>query len=401
MRIPTCASTQAACLHRVWLGPDLSIAEVEAWLDLGGGRASPRAMSRSFLDHGGGTASPPPMPSSTSKWNCHELHPASGPPAHRHRRHLRADEHRRRRLRRHPRRQRHPLQRHPLAGRALLRRVPAPVGDLWLGFRYVPPNADAASITQASANFLEFFDADNQRMAQVRPIRPPTAITPWPMATQRAGRSSYTAPTARRNGSTCAWPSAPRSPSSSTSTACCTAPPPRRTRAAGQAGALRLRQCRAARPHLLEPHLVLCPYRRARRGLDHRPALRAPQPQCHRQLQPDGRQHRGAEGRRHRHAGGQRRTGPAAVLLAHRPHRPGRGLDHRRRAPASRSRRPAPPGRRPPPGSCAWAGSNHDAAPVHRARSGPKPVSSWAVNPADASPWSDLTLPTEVGIVSA
>jgi hypothetical protein len=32
----------------------------------------------------------------------------------------------------------------------------------------------------------------------------------------------------------------------------------------------------------------------------------------------------------------------------------------------------------------------------------PRPVySSWSANPVDASPWTSLTLPTEVGILSA
>ncbi len=47
-------------------------------------------------------------------------------------------------------------------------------------------------------------------------------------------------------------------------------------------------------------------------------------------------------------------------------------------------------------------GVNHDAPAVSVPALAPQPVwSSWALNPADASPWSDLTLPTEVGILSA
>ncbi len=47
-------------------------------------------------------------------------------------------------------------------------------------------------------------------------------------------------------------------------------------------------------------------------------------------------------------------------------------------------------------------GVNHDATPATVPDLAPKPVySSWAVNPVDATPWSDLTLPTEVGILSA
>ena len=45
---------------------------------------------------------------------------------------------------------------------------------------------------------------------------------------------------------------------------------------------------------------------------------------------------------------------------------------------------------------------NHDAAAVTVPVLAPSVVfSSLAVNPADASPWTDLTLPGEVGILSA
>ena len=47
-------------------------------------------------------------------------------------------------------------------------------------------------------------------------------------------------------------------------------------------------------------------------------------------------------------------------------------------------------------------GVNHDAPPVTVPSLAPKPVwSSWAVNPEDASPWDASSLPTEVGILSA
>lgn len=46
----------------------------------------------------------------------------------------------------------------------------APVGDLWLGLRYVPPSADASSIIESAASFLEFFDAAGATLAKVRPI---------------------------------------------------------------------------------------------------------------------------------------------------------------------------------------------------------------------------------------
>jgi hypothetical protein len=70
-----------------------------------------------------------------------------------------------------------------------------PEGDLWLGFRYVTPNGDAASITEANASFLEFFDAAQNRIAQIQP----NAATERYHAVARGdtavqGQSSYLAP---------------------------------------------------------------------------------------------------------------------------------------------------------------------------------------------------------------
>ncbi len=46
----------------------------------------------------------------------------------------------------------------------------APQGDLWLGFRYVPPNSDSQNVTEATASFLEFHDATGAMLARVRPL---------------------------------------------------------------------------------------------------------------------------------------------------------------------------------------------------------------------------------------
>lgn len=47
-------------------------------------------------------------------------------------------------------------------------------------------------------------------------------------------------------------------------------------------------------------------------------------------------------------------------------------------------------------------GVNHDATPLTVPVLAPKAIySSWAVNPADSIAWTSLTLPGEVGIVSA
>lgn len=71
----------------------------------------------------------------------------------------------------------------------------APAGDLWLGFRYVPPNGDADLITEANANFIEFFDTNQVRVAQIQPV----ASTDRYHAVARGdtsvqGNSSYTPP---------------------------------------------------------------------------------------------------------------------------------------------------------------------------------------------------------------
>lgn len=73
--------------------------------------------------------------------------------------------------------------------------ITPPQGDLWLGFRYVTPNTDASLITEANASFLEFFDAAQNRIAQIQP----NATTERYHAVARGdtvvqGLSSYLAP---------------------------------------------------------------------------------------------------------------------------------------------------------------------------------------------------------------
>ncbi|WRH64766.1 MAG: FscB [Fuscovulum sp.] len=67
--------------------------------------------------------------------------------------------------------------------------------DLWLGFRYVPPNGDVDLITEGNASFIEFFDANQGRIAQIQPV----ASTNHYHAVARGdttvqGNSSYTPP---------------------------------------------------------------------------------------------------------------------------------------------------------------------------------------------------------------
>jgi hypothetical protein len=73
--------------------------------------------------------------------------------------------------------------------------VPEPVGDLWLGFRYVPPNIDANSITRSEASFLEFYDANNVILAQIKPITTTNRYHAIAIGdTSVQGSSSYIAP---------------------------------------------------------------------------------------------------------------------------------------------------------------------------------------------------------------
>jgi len=73
--------------------------------------------------------------------------------------------------------------------------VPEPAGDLWLGFRYVPPNADANIINRAEASFLEFYDANNVILAQIKPVTSTNRYHAIAFGgTNVQGSSSYIAP---------------------------------------------------------------------------------------------------------------------------------------------------------------------------------------------------------------
>jgi len=76
--------------------------------------------------------------------------------------------------------------------------LPPPQGDLWLGCRYVTPNADAPVITRTDASFLEIFDATNTLIAQIKPVSTTNcyhAIAHGDTSVQ--GSSSYSAPNAQ------------------------------------------------------------------------------------------------------------------------------------------------------------------------------------------------------------
>lgn len=71
----------------------------------------------------------------------------------------------------------------------------APSGDLWLGFRYVPPSGDADLITEGNAGFVDFYDANFVRIAHIQPLtstRRYHAIARGDTVVQ--GNSSYSPP---------------------------------------------------------------------------------------------------------------------------------------------------------------------------------------------------------------
>jgi len=47
--------------------------------------------------------------------------------------------------------------------------IPEPAGDLWMGVRYVPPDGNADSIIRSDASFLEVYDATASLLAQIKP----------------------------------------------------------------------------------------------------------------------------------------------------------------------------------------------------------------------------------------
>ena len=129
----------------------------------------------------------------------------------------------------------------------------APQGDLWLGFRYVPPNGDAEFITETTASFLEFYDAAMIRIAQVKPQ---TTTKPIPRHRHR-GHDRSGQLQLHRLERPAAVDRCPRGGGRdhhggvSTSTVCCKARrrPPTRKRQ-GQAGPGRLCQCRTCMARL-------------------------------------------------------------------------------------------------------------------------------------------------------
>jgi hypothetical protein len=281
--------------------------------------------------------------------------------------------------------------------------IPAPQGDLWLGFRYVPPNGDAAFITVASASFLEILDAEQRLLAQVKPLTSTSryhAIAHGDASVE--GASSYAAP----NGGA-EWVDLRLSVGATI------------TLEFHVNGTLRSSATAANTAGKGKPVLVVF----ANRGLNgagfgeriwyyaHVAALDGVSTIGRRFVrrtpntiasfnQMTGSIEALRDGdiatRVASTAAGQRMsfslagpTGPATVSAI-------AGLHLKQIA----------QGGTEGPGATAgflrMGGVNHDAPGITLPMVAPRPVySTWLANPVDASPWTSLTLPTEVGIVSA
>ncbi|WP_210879998.1 FscB [Roseovarius autotrophicus] len=279
---------------------------------------------------------------------------------------------------------------------------PAPVGDMWLGFRYVPPNADSESITQSNAGFLEFFDADNVRIAQVRPLTSTNRYHAEAHGdTVEQGSSSYTAANGQAQwvdlrvavGAEIAVDFHIDGVLHSTATAANTGGKGKPVQVVftntGLHGTSSSRTWYYAHIAVLDGVSTI-----GRRFVRRSPNAIASFNQMVGSI--DALSDGDIATRVASTAAGQRMsfsltgpTGPASVSAI-------AGVHLKQIAQAGTN------GPQATAGFLRIGGVNHDAAPETVPDLAPKPVySSWAVNPADASPWSDLSLPTEVGILSA
>lgn len=280
--------------------------------------------------------------------------------------------------------------------------VPEPVGDLWLGFRYVPPNGDANSINRAEASFLEFYSATNVLLAQIKPITSTNryhAIAAGDTSVQ--GSSSYTAPNGQPQwidvrvavGAQITIEFYVEGVLQSTATAANANGKgrPRHVVFANTAlhGISANRTWYYAHIAALDGVSTI-----GRRFVRRSPNAIASFNQMVGSI--DALRDGDIATRVASTAAGQRMsfsltgpTGPAAVSAI-------AGVHLKQIAQAGTV------GPDATAGFLRIGGVNHDAAPETVPDLAPKPVySSWAVNPVDASPWSDLTLPNEVGILSA
>jgi hypothetical protein len=277
-----------------------------------------------------------------------------------------------------------------------------PAGDLWLGFRYVPPNSDAADINEIAASFLDIYDANLVRIAQVQPLSTTEryhAVARGDTTVQ--GSSSFTA-----SGGQPVWIDIRVAVGASITVAfyvdgvlqsSATAanslgrgkPVQVVFANAGLHGSSSNRTWYYAHIAALDGVSTI-----GRRFVRHTPNAIASFNQMTGSI--DALRDGNIATRVASTAVGQRMsfsltgpTGPAAGSAI-------AGVHLKQVAQAGTD------GPDATAGFLRIGGVTHDAPPVSVPTLAPTPVyASWALNPADASPWSNLTLPTEVGIVSA
>jgi len=279
---------------------------------------------------------------------------------------------------------------------------PAPAGDMWLGFRYVPPNSDSESITQSNAGFLEFYDADNVKIAQIRPITSTNRYHAEALGdTTVQGSSSYTAANGQPQwvdvrlavGANITIEFFVDGVLQSTATAANTGAKGKPVQVVfvnvGLHGTSTSRTWYYAHISVLDGVSTI-----GRRFVRRSPNAIASFNQMTGSI--DALKDNDIATRVASTAAGQRMsfsltgpTGPASVSAI-------AGVHLKQIAQAGTD------GPDAIAGFLRVGGVNHDASPVTVPDLAPLPVySSWAVNPVDDSPWSDLTLPAEVGILSA
>lgn len=277
-----------------------------------------------------------------------------------------------------------------------------PSGDLWLGFRYVPPNNDSDTISESMANFLEVFDAQNVTLAQVRPLSSTNRYHAVAHGdTSLEGSSSYIAANGQPQwvdlrvavGADITVEFFVDGVLHSSASAANTGGKGKPVRAvfanANLHGSNSSRSWYYAHIAVLDGVSTI-----GRRFVRRIPNAIGTFNQMTGSL--DALGDGDIATRVASSAVGQRLsfsltgpTGPASVSAI-------AGLHLKQIVQAGTT------GPQATAGFLRMGGVNHDADAVTVPSLAPTPVwSSWALNPADASPWSDLTLPTEIGILSA
>lgn len=277
-----------------------------------------------------------------------------------------------------------------------------PTHDLWLGFRYVPPNADSESITEASANFIDVYDANQERVAQVQPLTSTKryhAIARGDTSVQ--GASSYSAANGQPQwvdvrvavGASISIDFHVDGVLQSSATAANTQGKGKPVQIVfantGLHGTITNRTWYYAHLAVLDGISTI-----GRRFVRRTPNAVASFSQMAGSI--DALTDEDIATRVSSNAAGQRLsfsltgpTGPAAVAAI-------AGVHVKQIAQAGTD------GPQATAGFLRIGGVNHDASPVTVPSLAPKPVySTWALNPVDNSAWTSATLPSEVGIVSA